>query len=601
MRPGNLDPFWRALLALLILFRRKAHGEFQLHSGVLVKSLALHPVESIYPVHFDFELPTYLPRPEILYNVSEIVEFDEFLNVTSALTDSENLLETLVKFYWETENSQLSPSRQKRSFEFIGDFFSWCCELTTHSELFPAGNAARLNLKSLNSEITHAFKAVASNNDQLKNYTRSVKSFFLAMSQKVNNIQHALLENHDKFLLNKVITIFRKILSQEYIMINMLNANSAHEIISACNNNKLSPLLIAPADLKKALLDLQITIHKAGFHFAIPLSDIMQYYLNSLTNCNREDEHLSVQLKIPLISNATSWTLFSLKPIAFAHCSQTCKINVIPEVAVGIPSDGSAHLYFSIERRPTDTLAMISDTPLSTATKNCVRALISPRVTLEALKSFCTFECENKNDLVVQRTGNRDFILTYSHNLHIDCNNKTQFLTNSTKGAVLINVPCNCSLQSNSSVIIRTVYPCLTGHENVTFKHLIPQHWTQLPNSIYISHLGAFPNLSAILDPIWAEDLPELNLISPEITEFDWDIFPKIMAYASNIHYFTLILIGYILFRNPQLLTGPKNDRPVQFVRMPPAPRKRNVRAGANRQLEIESEAPSHKETQTQI
>lgn len=145
------------------------------------------------------------------------------------------------------------------------------------------------------------------------------------------------------------------------------------------------------------------------------------------------------------------------------------------------------------------------------------------------------------------------------------------------------------------------VHRFLIVHGNVTFKHLIPQHWTQLPNSIYISHLGAFPNLSAILDPIWAEDLPELNLISPEITEFDWDIFPKIMAYASNIHYFTLILIGYILFRNPQLLTGSNSDRPIQFVRMPPKARKRNVRVGATRPSEIESGAPSHSEAQTQI
>lgn len=584
MRLGKLTSFWRALFVLLISLRDKTLGEFQLHSGVLVKPLALHPAESIYPVNFDFELPSYIPQPRFFTNLDEsAIHKDEFSNITVALHDTENILETLVKFYWDTERAQFS-FRPRRGLEFIGDLFSWCCELTTHSELFPAGNAARLNLKSLNAEITNAFQSVASNNQQLKNYTVSVKSFLTSLTNKVNNIAHALTDSHDKFLLAKVITLFKKTLSQEYTMINILNSNTAHEIVAACQNNKLSPLLVTPQNLKKALLDLSKKILAAGFQLAIPINEPALYYSNSLVNCIRQNELLSVQLKIPLISRAISWSLFNLNPIAFAHRDQTCTIKIFSEVAVGIPSDGSAHLYFSVERRPTDTLAMISDTPLSFAAANCVRALISPRITLETLKSFCKFDCESKSDLVVQRTGNRDFILTYPRNLHLDCEkNKTEFVTNSTKGAVLINVPCSCSLRSNSATIIRTVYPCLNGQENTTFKHLIPQQWSQLPNSIYISQLASFPNLSAILDPVWADDIPDINLISPEITEQNWDIFPKILAYSSTLHYITIIVLLFIICRNPQLLSGIKSERSINITQNAEDKNERNVRVNATR------------------
>jgi hypothetical protein len=555
MHIGKLKSFWRAIFALLISLRHKTHGEFQLHSGVIVKALALHPTESIYPISFDFELPSYISQPRFFTELDETAHLDEFSNITLAISETDTVLETLVKFYWDTERAQMS-FRTKRGLEFIGDFFSWCCELSTHRELFPAGNAARLNLKKLNIEISNAFRSVAFNNEQLQNYTVSVKSVLLSLTQRVNNIAHALTDSHDKFLLQKMITLFKRTLSQEYKMINILNANTAHEIVTACRNDKLSPLLVSPENLKKALIELRNNIYIKGFNLAIPINETTHYYSNSLVQCIRQNELLTVQVKIPLISRAVTWSLFTLNPIAFAHQDQTCNINILAEVAVGIPADGSPHLFFNLERRPTDTLAMISDTPLSTAQANCVRALISPRVTLENLKSFCTFQCTQKNDLAVQRTGHRDFILTFPKNLNLHCDNKTHFVTNATKGAVLINVPCSCSLRSNTETIIRTVYPCLNENQNTTVKHLIPQQWSKLPNSIYISQLASFPNLTAILDPVWADGIPNVTLISPEITEQDWDIFPRILAYSSIIHYITLGVVGFIIIRNPRLLIG---------------------------------------------
>jgi hypothetical protein len=381
MHIGKLKSFWRAIFTLLISLRHKTHGEFQLHSGVIVKTLALHPTESIYPISFDFELPSYISQPTFFTQLDELTH-DEFSNITIALNETDTVLETLVKFYWDTERAQLS-FRPRRGVELIGDFFSWCCELSTHKELFPAGNAARLNLKRLNTEISNAFKSVAFNNEQLKNYTVSVKSVLLSLTQRVNNIAHALTDSHDKFLLQKMITIFKKSLSQEYTMINILNANTAHEIVTACQNGKLSPLLVSPENLKKALIELRNKIFTAGFRLAIPIDETTHYYSNSLVQCIRQNKLLSVQVKIPkipLISRAATWSLFTLNSIAFAHRDQTCKIQILKEVAVGIPPDGSAHLFFNLERRPIDTLAVISDTPLNAAQANCVRALISPRV-----------------------------------------------------------------------------------------------------------------------------------------------------------------------------------------------------------------------------
>lgn len=567
-------------LALLYfaLISRQILAEFQLHTGVLLNFINLHPAETVYPIKFDIELPEFQKIPT--YHIANGSESDreDIFQLASAINTSDMALQDLVEFYWETENSQFSM-RIPRGLDIIGNFMSWCCNLATHQEIFPYGTTARDTFKGLNSQVSAAFQKVANNNIKIGNYSTAVRQFLVKMTDSISTIIDAVNTGHDRLVLENLLALYKKDLAIEYSLINVINAQKFHEIISDCAENRLSPLAITPKKLKSALQVLQQQLRGQNFALAIPFSQITEYYANPLAKCSRSDIILDVHLKIPLVSTKITWQFIQFKSLAFAHNSQTCRISVMEEVAVGSTRDKAAAHLFKFERRVTDTIALISDSPLQTKSAACVRALISPRITLEALKYACPFHCVPTQDLVIQKIEDRTFVLTNPLALSVNCNGNVSTLphANAAKGAIQVTIPCNCSLHSPSETLIRTVFPCFSSHTEARLINMIPNQWTRLPDSIYVAQISSFPNLSAILHENWADELPPvLQLDSPNITSFDWDFSVKTFtATSSIIHWLILILLAvYILGQQRQAhqsQTPPKIETHINITSEPQA------------------------------
>jgi hypothetical protein len=98
-----------------------------------------------------------------------------------------------------------------------------------------------------------------------------------------------------------------------------------------------------------------------NFALAISFSQISAYYSNPLAKCAHSDKILDVHLKIQLVSKDIRW---QFKPLAFAHNGQTCRISVVEDVAVESTQKKPAALPFTFERRVTDIIALVSDSPL---------------------------------------------------------------------------------------------------------------------------------------------------------------------------------------------------------------------------------------------
>jgi hypothetical protein len=152
---------------------------------------ALYAAETVYPVEIPIELPTFLKIPKYHLERSSTSEMDDIFNLTSTITATDTALFQLIQSHWETEDEQLT-NRLPRGIEMFGKFFSWCCELATHQEIFPSGVTARDTLRDLNSEVASAFQKIAHNNIEVGNYTQSVRQFLVKMTSAITKIVAAV-------------------------------------------------------------------------------------------------------------------------------------------------------------------------------------------------------------------------------------------------------------------------------------------------------------------------------------------------------------------------------------------------------------------------
>ncbi|KAL1516186.1 hypothetical protein ABEB36_000105 [Hypothenemus hampei] len=200
--------------------------------------------------------------------------------------------------------NQSTTVRHRRSLDFIGEGFSWCCGLATHQklQLIEEDEAGiRRRLDSLTASLSGTFKTLLDD-------TRH----FPFAAEKFQKRQIDFIARNEFHAIKQGITVTRLLHRQV--------------ILSACKEHKLPSSIVHLQVLQKDLLNLGKELQKADQKLAIPLADLFRYYKLSITEGSFTSSKLFVLVKIPILRRTKTWKLFELVTVPFAWYNQTCAI-----------------------------------------------------------------------------------------------------------------------------------------------------------------------------------------------------------------------------------------------------------------------------------
>jgi hypothetical protein len=574
-------PAIHIILGILYLpFALSQVPQFLVHTGIIAKKLRLLPVETIYPLVFDVPIPqfTNFSLQNTHNDIDQLISTDAYRNITELLTFNQENLQNSDKFEWHTTTDKLN--RLPRGLEFLGSIFSWCCDLTTHAELPPTGQKVRDNLRKLNSQITAGFLQISTNNQHITEFAGKIKNYIENTTSHFKSILAGMTTYHDSTVMKHILLIYNFILRIQGHELNSANVSNLKNLHSACTQKQLDPSVIPHNKLRMALEILEKDAVTQGFTLAIPLNNIDIYYHSELAFCEKSENEVTVHAKIPLRSLHISWEIFELTPIKFAFKETTCELTIERKIAVGISnSTDRTRFYHGVQQNPKNSLAVISDFPLPPATSNCANAILSPFTTLETLKKVCTFNCRSESELAIVRIDERRYMITNARNLTTTCESPQGSIHTQTgdpsikEGAVLIDLPCNCTLREKGVTIINKKFPCLLESHKLAHLHIIPHQWTHLPNSIFVAQFTNIPNLTNLLNENWETGMPHLHALEdPKVDSFDWSLLQVFSSFGSLVGYINLGLVLFLVLKNPWLICGRPAANTIVVPMPPPLP-----------------------------
>ncbi|KAL1487645.1 hypothetical protein ABEB36_015689 [Hypothenemus hampei] len=512
--------------------------------------------------------------------------------LSTTFTQELRLLDNTFSFK-DSQPTTSAPPKTKRSLDFIGQGFSWCCGLATHEKLqLVADNEARLEKRvhSLTDNIGTILRTVSEDSHSFRHYEKQMQTALSKTEQQIQNIgahfNHLqnttfFLEHHQHLLSTSIARNEFTSLHHSIMLARLLRKQS---IFTACKERKLPSTIVHPKILQQDLTRLRNDLRNSNHDLAIPITDLSSYYHLPIAECSFTKSQLLILLKVPIIQEGNYWKLFELISVPFAWYNQTCSIpryplfiattHEHPASLMQIRQISGANLHHC--KPYHDKLCYLPHfSSEATEGPTCAKILFLGG-TLQELSQQCPITCHASTTMLISEVQQDTYIVTHPKlTLKITCHNST--ITVPAKythqGAIKLQLPCYCFLSTLDEIIIPKRFPCISDNIHSQLTHIIPGVWTQtkelLFNPLEPHLLPTYTTMEACLNPNWTIEIPHLNLTSHATILRDL----QARIYQTEVHHthsvtsvslllywniaLTLVLM-YILYRfNPTLVALP--------------------------------------------
>lgn len=502
----------------------------------------------------------------LIYQIN-VPNLSEFLTVYACTHDEDicEILDHVKKITKETlkllehalpqpQDMDLLPNpRRTRALDFIASGLSWCCGVSTQTELDDLTqrhenleSMANTLRKQIVSEHDTAIKQTTLVNQYSKEMQKLIESEFrkndLFRQQSVKNAGEL---GEQVGVLQDTSSVLAKTIHRISIAIYWV------KLLEQCHNKQLPAVLVHNETLKNDLLELQRNLLLHDQDLAIDIKNLQAYFHIKASKCFMTEKAVFINTRIPIITRGNKFQLYKITALPLTFEEKLCSIP-LPEHLV-VQKNGKELISLDQMQEQTcinDDLCYIGRYP-SHISHNmlCLELAFSSKATTSQLRKACAFKCSKLNTEApyIMQLSHKEFAILYPNNtITISCDNQTDKIisTKDQVGAVVISLLCTCHILVGKQKIFAD-YPCKRDeYDEISAVHIMPASWSSTLEDQLISHHTLFNNQSAILDRNWVDKVPILDLSTNPLPHFEPDTH---MRNAPYISYTTLGIVIVII------------------------------------------------------
>lgn len=397
-----------------------------------------------------------------------------------SITTIQNTREAILNLL-QYSNKHSNPSRSRRSLlPFIGDITKSLFGIATTSDLQNVAN-----------HVNALQKAHIALNTKFNHEAELLTSFMATTNDRFNNAIAGIQDNHnliEQYRL-KVENTFNDLRNQQsWLMSIVLSQMTHHQVIQqyysslfsgfiTLLNGKLSPLIIPQQYLSTAISNIRdlLNIHRPEFHLVH--SDPTYYYNHADFLVTKGQSNILVTVRFPVASLDQPMKLFKILsyPVPINNTStHATMISGLPTY-FAIPHKHNFQSYVTLTKDSLDLCDHdinyihchdnIPTTPLSNP--SCPLALYSGNTSL--IHELCTFHfVPNSITPTISQLNQSHFLIVNISSVTIQCM-ESESIVNCH--FCILEVPCNCSIQSNQYQFMPRFTGCHTNDTEFTVSH----------------------------------------------------------------------------------------------------------------------------------
>lgn len=372
------------------------------------------------------------------------------------------------------KGANLRSKRFTNPFALVGELLGFCCSVATATDL------ELLVDNDLN--IQAQLDAVAESVDGLVNTTRinfvqwaefaeSVKEKFQEVDIMLTQLVNSKSQMEDWF----THVLLRTSSSLTEMILKLLMAERLENIYADCASNKIPRAAISPERLMEEVDS--INKQRAG-QAEVAVHSISGLYKLKLAACAiTNEETLTILVKLPLKTSNQGLQLFDVLPLPFVFKGKVCSLF---DDSTAVLMSNSAIKVLSTQQRIDCIQESVCPIPRSTMFQTdmakCIHALYTNELPMQKLASLCKFNCHKYVRPEVIDLGKNYFLVVHPQSeLLLTCPTNSRTVQPAVTGASKLEIPCDCTLQSEGHVIVDTHHPC----DNRFVK--VPKVFTVLP------------------------------------------------------------------------------------------------------------------------
>lgn len=388
--------------------------------------------------------------------------------------------------------------RARRSpLDFIGRGLGFCCGFSTYEDqllLEERDEVLREQLAAIEAVVMKINLASKHNVDILEETNEKVADAIVIAFNKTGGDLQKHVDLATKLHLLSVAHA-----SQSVDM--LLFAEKMASIQESCSRGLLPAAVVSRDVLEETVLKVNKK-YEGSARVAVSSPDML--YRLDIAKCffNESTNEMAVAVKVPLLStvsnSASSWSAHDIVPLNFLHEAaedgttpkvlRVCQLLPHPMVAV-VAKDAAGVItdvrLMSREQRALCLARAICDVPRVTEAADvgseCVWGILRG-AGAEELRAACAFTCRPFERVqVTHLENNRYSVVNADRALAVRCVDRPQPIPvpPQTVGALLVDLPCNCSLADGGRVLVERALPCDPRlGDNVTFSIQVPKLWT---------------------------------------------------------------------------------------------------------------------------
>lgn len=342
---------------------------------------------------------------------------------------------------------------------------------------------------------------------------------------------------------------------------------SYQNIMGACQNHQLSPILIDKPTLLLELSKLERHLLPLGANLVIPPHQISPLYFLPLTQChfNPTDKLLTLILHTPIKPATQTASLLHLTSIPFKMHQEICQLGLSHDTVIMVDQP------LAIEKTsPTCQLdkGFCMYQHYSSATNfhlHCVTLLLRG-APIPSILEACKYQCRpitGPSDTPIVDLGHQHFAVTNPPpNSELICNHGESTFTQDLKhtedtplGSYIVELPPHCTLNIPHFPQITIPIPALKSTSLIPTIYLtLPRTWTQdrsaivkamhITDALNISD-AATNNFSSIFNPQWNTTFSAVDMMAHIKT-------PPFISFISHIteqhfYYSTILLHTWLV------------------------------------------------------
>lgn len=519
-----------------------------------------------------------------------IEEGDESCKILNQMEDISKTLNMEVNNmlnYWNiTYLKQQSRKRRALSLSFIADGLNWCCGVATQQKfdsMVMDTDALKTRITSLHEGLESVIHVVGDELANVKTLQETTITNLKTLENKIKKLEDYAEGNRNN-IHSVLITIQKGYTDLSKNILTLTKAIKIHDIIKTCRDHQIPPSVIAPAILRGDLKKLNKKLSIKNYELTVSaISDLSKYYELPISECNFAEDELTVHIKAPINKIIhKKWQLFELVTFPFAWQGQTCVIeHTTLYLAVGKNSltneqytrqitGTGLHLCKPYENK----LCYLPRFSGNTAQGPSCATKLFHGATVQDLSTHCPLRCHQSDLFVITETDEDVFVLTHPEDeTNINCADHSWSInkTITDKGALRIQLPCDCSLQEKNKIIIPPRFPCKKENQTPHITHILPAAWTHLKTFILNPLITAqpikFKNINECLNHNWSLTTPHINITSSSqlLQELTHQLKNNYKNYPLTLHTEThslmliwntilTIILLYILFHRRHIL-----------------------------------------------